>query len=137
MKLYQMLIGVAFVVVILGLQVPVTTNTGGQFLDDPLNRHMAISDLTPYEIALVWSNATGSQIVDVVTGNFDGDSRTEVAVITQNGTLVIYDDNNTRIRTIDIGSTPYSLDAILADAGTVHELLIGTDDGFVVIRTDS
>ncbi|RLI60997.1 MAG: hypothetical protein DRO93_05480, partial [Candidatus Thorarchaeota archaeon] len=89
--------------------------------------------IAPFETAVVWSNSTGSQIVGVVTGNLDTDSNDEVAAITQNGSLFLFDERGARIGSMTLGATPYSLATLDADGANPVELAIGTSAGFLVV----
>ena len=100
------------------------------------NDSIIVADLIPYEISLVWTNNTNNQIIDFVAGNFDSDAQEEVAVVTQNGTLYLFDNDGSRIWYKDIESTPYAISKIAADADSKLELLIGTQDGFLVVAAN-
>ena len=73
---------------------------------DVSEESFVVADLIPYEISLVWSNTTENQLVDFVIGNFDSDIRDEVAAVSQNGTLFLFDEDGSIKWSLDIKSTP-------------------------------
>ncbi|MHA1934065.1 MAG: hypothetical protein ACW97A_02170, partial [Candidatus Thorarchaeota archaeon] len=136
MKPYQIFLAIVFVCVFVGLQTPMGSPYYHPAGVEPDSAPMFVADIAAFETALVWSNNTGSQIVEIIIDNFDLDPRDEVAVITQNGTLVIFDDNREKIAKVLISSEPFAMSAMAADAGAAMELLVGTADGFLVIAAD-
>ncbi|MHA2385060.1 MAG: hypothetical protein ACXAEE_02490, partial [Candidatus Thorarchaeota archaeon] len=95
MRQKHILLALAFVFVLAGL----STVAGDSSLQPttilPEGSSAALSDLTPFDVSTVWTEGTGSQIVDVVVDNFDADPLDdEVAVVTQNGTLFLFDSDS-------------------------------------------
>ncbi len=136
MKPYHLILGLVIVCALVGMQ----TTAGDASMDlaaFELGRMpLHLSDIAEFEIAEAWTNTTGAQVIDLVVDNFDADANDEVAVLTANGSLYLFDDDGTLLWQVDLGITPYVLAPIAVDAGTTLELLVGTTEGFKVIAAD-
>ncbi|MHA2150067.1 MAG: hypothetical protein ACXAAN_15580 [Candidatus Thorarchaeota archaeon] len=132
MKTYHVIIALLVVCGLAGLQVQMT-DTGMQpvTITSPQVQQVphSIAEIAPFDTAIVWSTTTGNQVVDVVVDNFDADVRDEVAVIAQNGSLFLFDDDSSLLWRLDLGSTPHTLASFDGTAATGQEILIGTDYG--------
>ncbi|MHA2080596.1 MAG: hypothetical protein ACW99H_05570, partial [Candidatus Thorarchaeota archaeon] len=139
MKTYHVIIALLVVCGLAGLQVQMT-DTGMQpvTITSPQVQQVphSIAEIAPFDTAIVWSTTTGNQVVDVVVDNFDADVRDEVAVIAQNGSLFLFDDDSSLLWRLDLGSTPHTLASFDGTAATGQEILIGTDYGVLVIGAD-
>jgi hypothetical protein len=139
MKIYHVIIALLVVCALAGLQFQMT-NTGLQpvTITKPQVQQVpySIAEISPFDTALVWSTTTGNQVVEVVVDNFDADVRDEVAVITNNGTLFLFDDNSTLLWKLKLSSIPHALTSFDGTAATGQEMLIGTDRGILVIGAD-
>ncbi|NHI90264.1 MAG: hypothetical protein EAX87_12130, partial [Candidatus Thorarchaeota archaeon] len=139
MKTYHVIIALLVVCAVAGMQVQ-TSNTGVHpvTITNPQVQQVphALAEIAPFDTAIVWSTSVGNQVVDLVVDNFDADSRDEVAVITQNGTLFLLDDNSTLLWRLNLGSTPHALASFDGTAADGQEILIGTDYGVLVIGAD-
>ncbi|TFH08265.1 MAG: hypothetical protein E4H14_06765 [Candidatus Thorarchaeota archaeon] len=133
MKPYQAIIALVFVCVLAGVSVRAT---GPGMIPitvlSPESPNM-LAEIAPFETALVWSTTSGSQVNDIVVDNFDADAYEEVAVITQNGTLFLFDEDSTLLWKLGLGSIPHAIAAIDGTASVGKEMLIGTDRGVLVI----
>ncbi|MHA2353194.1 MAG: hypothetical protein ACXABX_08755, partial [Candidatus Thorarchaeota archaeon] len=139
MKTYHVIIALLVVCALAGLQMQ-ATDTGLQpvVITSPQVQQVphSIAEIAPFDTAIVWSTTTGNQVVDVVVDNFDADVRDEVAVIVQNGSLFLFDDNSDLLWKLNLGSTPHALTSFDGTAATGQEMLIGTDYGVLVIGAD-
>ncbi|MHA2142368.1 MAG: hypothetical protein ACXADF_14110, partial [Candidatus Thorarchaeota archaeon] len=133
MRPKHILLTLAFVFILAGL----STAAGDPSLQPamilPEGGSATLSDLTPFDVSEVWTESTGSLVVDIVVDNFDADALDEVAVVTENGTLYLYDSDSTLLWRLNISVTTYAMVSLAIDAGTVMELLIGTSNGILVI----
>ncbi|TFG31440.1 hypothetical protein EU527_12490, partial [Candidatus Thorarchaeota archaeon] len=136
MKPYHAILALVFVCALAGISIQ-ATQPGHQpaLVMSPYSPH-SVAEITPFDTALVWSIATGNQVVDIIVDNFDSDARDEVAVITQNGTLFLFDDDATLIWKLKLGSTPRTLTSLDGTASVGQEMLIGTNTGILVVGAD-
>ncbi|MFX0044758.1 MAG: hypothetical protein ACFE8Z_02830, partial [Candidatus Hermodarchaeota archaeon] len=136
MKPYQLLLALTFVCILVGLQ----TVAGDPSMQStwilPEQESASLSDLTPFDTAVVWSENIGSQVLGVSVADYDGDDRDEVAAITQNGTLVLYNEDGILQWSLDLGTTVHAIDSMAANPGSAMEILVGTEEGFQVIAYD-
>ena len=133
MKPYQAIIALAFVCILAGISIQ---GTGPGMIPATIvnpESPNTLAEIAPFDTALVWSTTTGSQVNDIVVDNFDADAFDEVAVIDQNGTLYLFDEDSTLLWQLDLGSTPHALAAIDGTASAGKEMLIGTDYGIIVV----
>ncbi|MCK4568602.1 MAG: PQQ-like beta-propeller repeat protein, partial [Candidatus Thorarchaeota archaeon] len=136
MKTYQAIIALLFVCFLAGVSIqgtgpgsiPVTVLS-------PESPH-TVAEIAPFDTALVWSTTVGMQVNDIVVDNFDSDAYDEVAVIAQNGTLFLFDEDSTLLWQLKLGSTPHAMAAIDGTASAGKEILIGTDAGIIVVGAD-
>ena len=137
MKPYHAILALVFVCALAGISIQ-ATQTGHQpaLVMSPYSPH-SVAEIAPFDIALVWSSTIGSQVIDIIIDNFDSDANQEVAVITLNGTLFLFDENSTLLWKVSLGSTPRVLTAIDGTASVGKEMLIGTDAGILVIGSDT
>ena len=133
MKPYQAIIALVFVCIMAGINIQGTGPGVQPVIVLTPEPPISLAEIAPFDTALVWSTTTGSQVNDIVVANFDGDLYEEVAVIAQNGSLFLFDEDSTLIWKLNLGSTPHDIAAIDGTAATGMEMLIGTDDGIVVV----
>ncbi|TFG29283.1 hypothetical protein EU528_09880, partial [Candidatus Thorarchaeota archaeon] len=133
MKPYQAIIALVFVCVLAGVSIQ-ATGPGTQPITvlSPESPN-SLAEIAPFDTALVWSTTTGSQVNDIVVDNFDADAYDEVAVIAQNGSLFLFDEDSTLLWQLNLGSTPHALAAFDGTAAAGKEMLIGTDYGILVV----
>ncbi|TFF84597.1 hypothetical protein EU524_00850, partial [Candidatus Thorarchaeota archaeon] len=112
MKTYHIILAVLTVCVLAGIQMQ-PTDHGMQPVSVITPQDSArLADIPPFSTALVWTNDTGSQVAGTVAADFDADANDEVAVILQNGTLLLYDENSNLLWRLRLGSTPYAIAAM-------------------------
>ena len=136
MKPYHLILGLVIVCALVGMQTTAGTTSMDLAAFELGRMPLHLSDIAEFGIAEAWTNTTGAQVIDLVVDNFDADANDEVAVLTANGTLYLFDDNGTLLWQADLGITPHMLVPIAVDAGTTMELLVGTTEGFKVIAAN-
>jgi len=131
MKTYQAIIALAFVCLIAGISIQGTDPGLQPFTVVSPQDTNTIAEIAPFDTALVWSTTVGSQVNDIVVDNFDADANDEVAVIAQNGTLFLFDEDSTLLWQLNLGSTPHAMAAFDGTVAAGKEMLIGTDYGIL------
>ena len=136
MKSHHVILALLAVCVIVGIQMQTTEPSIQPVPVITPQDSNALAEISPFATAAVWTTTTGSQVVGTVSADFDIDSNDEVAVILQNGTLVLFDDNSSLLWRLNLGSTPRAIAAIDGTAVGPLEILVGTNDGVVVVAAD-
>ncbi|MHA2434003.1 MAG: hypothetical protein ACXADO_12300, partial [Candidatus Thorarchaeota archaeon] len=115
MKPSQLLLALTFVCILVGLQTVAGDPSMHPAMILPEQGSASLADFTPFDTAVAWSENLGSQVLDISMADFDGDARDEVAAITQNGTLVLYNEDGTLEWSLDLGTTVYAIDSMAAN----------------------
>ncbi|MDH4215127.1 MAG: hypothetical protein OEV85_14520, partial [Candidatus Thorarchaeota archaeon] len=135
MRAYYAIIALVFVCVIAGVSsqtLTVDPGTKPAIIQSPQGQY-SLAEIVPFSTAIVWSTTTGNQVVDVVVDNFDSDPNDEVATISQNGTLSLFDDDATLLWRLNLRATPYDLASFDGTVAAGQELLVGTSTGILVV----
>ncbi|RLI54107.1 MAG: hypothetical protein DRO87_10655, partial [Candidatus Thorarchaeota archaeon] len=136
MKTYHIVLALLFACAIAGIQMqPTDTDVLPSITITPQAPH-AMAEIAPFDTAVVWSTTTGSQIVDLVVANFDGDADDEVAVITQNGSLYLFNESSSLLWKLNLGSAPHAIAAADATAENGLDIVVGTDKGVIVVASN-
>ncbi|TFG09343.1 hypothetical protein EU538_05355, partial [Candidatus Thorarchaeota archaeon] len=136
MKRYHVVLALAVACVIFCLSSPASDPVLRDGLGPKPMRGMETAAISPFDTALVWSNNTGAQVNDIAVAEFDTDGYDETAVITQNGTLYMFEQDGVKAWQMDLGATAYSLAAVSVDLTTPQEILIGTSNGILLVAAN-
>ncbi|TFF67067.1 hypothetical protein EU520_01700, partial [Candidatus Thorarchaeota archaeon] len=136
MKRYHVILTLAVACVIFFLSSPASDPVLRERLGPQPVAVMETAAISPFDTALVWSNNTGAQVNGISVAEFDTDGYDETAVVTQNGTLYLFEEDGVKAWQMNLGATAYSLAAVQVDLTTPYELLIGTADGILLVAAN-